>query len=107
MSEDYPGIKGNLDIYGYEEDGKLCVNIHGDPEGLRSLADLLIALADADQDNVGEHWSGMQEHVHLDPDYDISESSHYTIVGRLDGAITKKFPDRFKPRTKTSYRPAT
>lgn len=52
MEDQYPGIKGNLDIFGDDDDGIPHVFIHGDSEGLRSFAKLLIALADADQTNV-------------------------------------------------------
>ncbi len=62
MKEYTSTLKGNLDIFiNQNEDeleGKIKkwqeVLIHGDPEGLRSLAMLLIKLADTDQNNVVE-----------------------------------------------------
>lgn len=107
MEDQYPGIKGNLDIFGDDDDGIPHVFIHGDSEGLRSFAKLLIALADADQTNVPDSFIGFQEHVHLEPDFDLSRSSQITIVGRLDGAKNGNFPKRFKQREKIKYRPAT
>lgn len=107
MENEYPGIKGNLDIFGEDDDGIPHVFIHGDPEGLRSFAKLLISLADTNQDQVIDSFIGFQEHVHLEPNYDLSKSSQRTIVGRLDGAKTGDFPKRFEKRTKINYRPAT
>ncbi len=107
MEDEYPGIKGNLDIFGADDEGVPHVFIHGDPEGLRSFAKLLNSLADVDQDKVIDLFIGFQEHVHLEPDFDLSKSSHKTIVGRLDGAKTGAFPKRFIKRSKTNYRPAT
>ncbi len=104
---EYPGIKGNIEIFGDEDDGIPHVFIHGDPEGLKSFAKLLIALAETDQNVFPDSFKGFQEHVHLEYDFDLSLSSHRTIVGRLDGAKTGKFPERFKARTKTKYRSAT
>jgi len=107
MEDEYPGIKGNIEIFSDDDDGAPHVFIHGDPEGLRSFAKLLIALAERDQNNISDEFIGFQEHVHLIPDFDISKSSLKTIVGRLDGAKTGIFPKRFQDRTKTKYRPAT
>jgi len=107
MGDGHPGIRGHLDIFGGTDEGVPHVFIHGDPEGLRSLAKLLISLADEQQDNYPESFTGFQEHVHLEPDYDISNSSHRTIVGRLDGARTGEFPPRYIARTKSKYRKAT
>ena len=107
MEEGYPGIKGNIEIFGDEDEGIPHVFIHGDSEGLISFAKLLLALADVDQNQVSDSFIGYQEHVHLEPDFDLSQSSQRTIVGRLDGAKTGKFPRRFKQRTKIEYRPAT
>lgn len=51
------------------------VLIHGDPEGLRSLAKLLLDLADTDQDNIDNLPIGAREHIHLYPDFELSGSS--------------------------------
>ena len=98
--QSYPGIRGNLEIMGYEDDGVPHVNIHGDAAGLRSLAKLLETLADVDQKTLEGYPDYAREHVHLGPDFQLSLSSHRTIVGRLDDKGTGGFPDTFTPRTK-------
>ena len=57
--------------------------IHGDPEGLKSFAKILIKLAELNQDNVDGLPVGAREHIHLRPKYDLSRSSEEVIVGRL------------------------
>ncbi len=94
-------IKGHLEIKSYNEDGVPHVSIHGDPEGLRSFANLIEVLADLDQMTLTKLPEGAREHVHLDPNWQISKSSHRTIVGRLDAKLSKDFPFTFKPRKKT------
>lgn len=78
------------------------VLIHGDPEGLRSFANLLIKIADLDQDKIVDLPIGAKEHIHLRPKWDISKSSVEVVVGRLDakgtgvfysGYIAKDAPD--------------
>lgn len=71
------------------------VLIHGDPEGLRSLANLLLKLADLDQERIAELPIGAREHVHLQPKFDISNSSEAVIVCRLDAKGTGAFYDRY------------
>ena len=103
----YPGIRGDLEIFASEEEGEFEVLIHGNPEGLRSFASLLLALAELDQDDLTNLPKGAKEHVHLDPDYDLSKSSCTTIVGRLDAKGTGDYHTSFRKRTKKKYRPAT
>lgn len=96
-------ITGNLDIFVAEneeiEDGEIVkwqeVLIHGDPEGLRSLAALLLKLADTNQDNLTSLPSGAREHIHLRPKFDLSNSSDNVIIGRLDAKGTGTFYDRY------------
>lgn len=98
-------IVGNLDIFIIENEdefeGKIEkwqeVLIHGDPEGLRSLAALLIALADKNQNDDASLPDGAREHVHLRPKLDLSSSSEPVIVGRLDAKGTGAFYDRYIP----------
>lgn len=105
-------IKGHLDIFvennEAENDGALEqwqeVFIHGDPEGLRSFANLLLKLADLDQDNITNLPVGAKEHYHLRPNIDISKSSVEVIVGRLDAKGTGKFYDRYIASEKADTR---
>ncbi|MGI4884605.1 MAG: Imm32 family immunity protein [Janthinobacterium lividum] len=70
--------------------------IHGDPEGLKSFARLLLRLADIQQDEILALPLGAREHVSLRPDLDISSSSAAeVIVGRLDAKGTGAFYDRY------------
>lgn len=107
MKRMYPGIESNLEIFCYEEEGEQQINIHGDPAGLRSFAKLLISLAELDQDQLQGLPVGAKEHVHLDPDRQLSASSHRTIVGRLDAKGTGDFHDSFKKRKNNKTIPAT
>jgi hypothetical protein len=101
-------ISGNLDIFiaqNEEEcDGEKMkwqdILIHGDPEGLKSLASLLIKLADTNQNDIVDLPIGAREHVHLRPEFDISQSSEEVIIGRLDAKGTGAFYDRYIPRKK-------
>lgn len=101
-------IKGNLDIFVVQNEDKFDgeiekwqeILIHDDPEGLRSLAALLIQLADADQNNNINFPIGTREHLHLRPDYELSNSSESVIIGRLDAKGTGAFYDRFIPSKK-------
>ncbi|WP_266366931.1 Imm32 family immunity protein [Tellurirhabdus rosea] len=92
-------IKGHLDmIVVHNEDenkGEITkwqeILIHGDPEGLKSLANLLIQLADLNQDTINDLPIGAREHVHLRPNLELSKSSIEVIVGRLDAKRTGNF----------------
>jgi hypothetical protein len=96
-------IKGHLDIFvannEEENDGVIKqwqeVLIHGDQEGLRSFARLLLKLADIDQESITNYPVGAREHYHLRPNIDISKSSVEVIVGRLDAKGTGRFYDRY------------
>jgi hypothetical protein len=75
------------------------VLIHGDPEGLRSFGELLIKMADLDQNSLAALPIGAREHIHLQPDLDLSKSSVQVIVGRLDAKGTGDFYGRYAERT--------
>ncbi len=102
-------ITGHLDIFvannEEENDGVKEqwqeVLIHGDSEGLRSFARLLIKLADLNQDAVPNLPKGARAHVHLRPSIDISKSSVEVIVGRLDAKGTGEFYDLYVATDKT------
>lgn len=95
-------IKGNLDIYSYEDgdDDETCIKIliHGDSEGLISLAELLMRIAKTNQDELQDLPMGARKHIHLDPKFDLSSSSQSVIIGRLDAKGTGEFYSRFIKR---------
>ncbi|MDT3404430.1 Imm32 family immunity protein [Mucilaginibacter terrae] len=101
-------ITGHVDIFvaNNEEEFEGTVEkwqevlIHGDPEGLRSLAKLLVKIADFNQEDEISLPTGAREHVHLRPDLHISKSSVQVIVGRLDAKSTGAFYDRYVPKSK-------
>ena len=97
-------IQGELDIFishnEDEHDGETkCwdeVLIHGNPEGLKSFAKLLLEIAELKQDDVEDKYLpiGAREHYHLRPGIELSKSSIEVIVGRLDAKGTGNFYDR-------------
>lgn len=99
-------IIGHLDIFVTENEDELEgekmkwkeILIHGDPDGLRSFARLLIKLADTNQNNIKGLPIGAREHINLRPQFDLSDSSEEVIVGRLDAKGTGDFYDRYKKR---------
>lgn len=103
-------IEGQLDIFiahnEDENDGEIGkwdeVFIHGNPEGLKSLAKLLIEIAELNQENVDENElpTGAREHYHLRPGIELSKSSIEVIVGRLDAKGTGNFYERFVSKDK-------
>jgi len=98
-------IGGVLDIFVSssedEEDGEITtmneVLIHGTPEGLKSLAKLLIEIAELDQEIVEDKYLpiGAREHFHLRPGIELSNSSIEVIVGRIDAKGTGEFYPRY------------
>jgi hypothetical protein len=98
-------ITGNLDMFIAQNedecDGKKLkcqeILIHGDPQGLRSLAALLIEIADTNQKDIPGLPIGARHHVHLRPSLDLSNSSDKVIIGRLDAKGTGDFYDRYNP----------
>jgi hypothetical protein len=103
-------IQGELDIFisqnEDENDGeKICwdkILIHGNPEGLRSFAKLLLEIAELNQEEVDDKYLpiGAREHYHLRPGIELSKSSIEVIVGRLDAKGTGHFYDRYIPKNK-------
>jgi hypothetical protein len=101
-------ITGNLDIFIIQKEdefeGEIMkwqdILIHGDPEGLKSLATLLTKLANTNQNDIVDLPIGAREHVHLRPKYDLSNSSEQVIIGRLDAKGTGAFYDRYIPPKK-------
>ena len=92
-------MASNEDEFEGETESWQTILIHGDPEGLRSFARLLLRLADLPQDELPGLPLGAREHVHLRPDLDLSTSSVEVIVGRLDAKGTGVFYDRYVPKS--------
>jgi hypothetical protein len=100
-------IIGHLDIIVTENEDELDgdkmewkeILIHGDPDGLKSFAKLLLRLADLNQDNIDGLPTGAREHIHLQPNVDLAKSSEEVIVGRLDAKGTGAFYDRYISKT--------
>jgi hypothetical protein len=99
-------IAGNLDIFivqnEEEFEGEIMkwqdILIHGDPAGLKSLATILIKMAEINQNDIADLPIGAREHIHLRPKFDLSNSSEQVIIGRLDAKVTGAFYDRFIPK---------
>lgn len=96
-------ISGHLDIFVTENEDVLEgdkilwkeILIHGDPEGLKSLAKILIDLADLNQESIDKLPIGAREHIVLRPRFKLSTSSVDVIVGRLDAKGTGEFYSSF------------
>ncbi len=88
-------IKGHLDINISDIEDEVEkwqeVMIHGDPEGLRSFAKLLLRIANLDQEKRTDIPVGAKEHYHLRPYFETSKNSVQAIVGRLDAKGTDDF----------------
>ncbi len=103
-------IQGDLDIFISQNKDKSNgestaweeVFIHGNPEGLKSFANLLLKLAELNQDEIKDNFLpiGAREHYHLRPGIELSKSSIEVIVGRLDAKGTGDFYHRFIPKDK-------
>jgi hypothetical protein len=96
-----PKIEGNLEI-SKEREGIL---IDGDPSALRSLAKLLVWLADVDQESLQAQPDGARFHMHLhsgdsDGFNSLTPFSEETVVGRLDAKGTGEFPEKYRALTK-------
>jgi hypothetical protein len=101
-------ITGHLDLFVADDEETFegetqkwqTILIHGDPEGLRSFARLLMRLADLQQDEQPALPIGAREHVSLRPDLDISSSSVEVVVGRIDAKGTGAFYDRYVAKSR-------
>jgi hypothetical protein len=83
-----PKIKGNLEIH----KGRNGIFIGGDPNGLRSLANLLHWLADVDQESDPNMPDGEREHTHMYSGSQLTSHSVDTEICRLDAKGTGEFP---------------
>lgn len=98
-------IQGVLDIFvarsEAEEGGEIAqvneILIHGNPDGLKSLAKLLLEIAELDQEAVDDKYLpvGAREHYLLRPGFELSASSDQVVVGRIDAKTTGEFYARY------------
>ncbi len=85
----FPSPQGNV-VFGSGEivrdETVENVSIYGDPEGLRWLAKVLLAIADIDQRQIPDDNLPLHEgfHTHLCPGTDCHPESKEMIIGRLD-----------------------
>ena len=101
-------IIGHLDIFAAENEEEVDgdkitwteILIHGDPEGLRFLAKLLIKLADTNQDEIETLPVGAREHIQLRPNFELASSSTEVVIGRLDAKGTGEFYSKYSPAVK-------
>ena len=106
MEEYKSEITGNLDIIVDRHEDNFDdgsgqwqdILIHGDPEGLRSLANVLLRIADLNQNDIVDLPIGAREHIHLRPKVDLSSSSQQVIIGRLDAKGTGAFYRGYLPK---------
>ena len=101
-------IQGILDIFvsqGEAEDSGEVIKwsevlIHGNPEGLKSFAKLLLELAELKQEEVDDTYLpvGAREHHQLRPGIELSSSSDPVTVGRIDAKATGAFYTRYIPK---------
>ena len=98
-------IVGNLEI----SKSRAGVFIGGDPKGLRSLAKLLLWLADVNQESHPNMPDGEREHVHLhhnpmDTSAHLTQFSVVTELCRLDAKGTGDFPDKYRKTSRGGMR---
>lgn len=88
-------INGHLDIIVSNDKNEIM--IHGNSEGLKSFAKLILEIADLNQEKIEEKYLpiGAREHYHLRPNIELSKSSVEVILGRLDAKGSGKFYDSF------------
>jgi hypothetical protein len=99
----FPLIEGNVWVAVSKDANDESVYLHGDPAGLLSLAKILTTLAEIDQKTLPAlPTNGATEHIHLEPDFDLSANSKPLVVGRLDdkgGKFDETFRQRCNKRT--------
>ena len=101
----FPLIDGNIQALVSCDHEDPTLYLQGDREGLLSLAEMLKCLAEVDQGALPSlPDDGASEHVHLEPDLDLSANSRPLVVGRLDFKHGQ-FDTTYRPRTKKRKRP--
>lgn len=87
---EFPSQRGRLVVSHSEELSGRRICIYGDPEGLRSLGQLLIAEAELNQENLPDSClpNGQGHQLHLQPRRHLHPDSLELVIGRLDGKKT-------------------
>ncbi len=103
----FPSQRGNLIVSHREFDGERTIYIAGDPAGLRSLGELLIAEAELDQSQFlsGTPMDDSGHHLHLNSGHHIHPRSISVVVARLDSMSSGQFPEEVAPADLPSERP--
>jgi hypothetical protein len=103
----FPSQRGRLVVYHCEGPDERFIGIYGDPEGLRSLGELLIAEAELDQSQLPRTNlpDGERHHTHLRPGIHIHPQSLEVIIGRLDAKTTAELPEWLRPARMKRERP--
>ncbi len=91
-------LDGHLDIYIANVAARNEIFINGDPEGLRSLSNFLLKMANIIEEDDQELLIGDREHIALHPNFDLSKSSDELTIGRLEAKLTGNFYERYIPR---------
>ena len=96
---EFPPQRGRLVVSHSEELSGRRICIYGDPEGLRSLGQLLIAVAELNQDKLPDSClpPGQGHHLHLKPRRHLHPDSVELVVGRLDGKNTGQINGLVRP----------
>jgi hypothetical protein len=93
-------IKRNLEI----SKSRFCIFIGGDPKGLRSLAKLLVFLANVKQELHPNMPDGEREHVHLQVGQHLTQFSVATEICRLDAKGTGESPEQYLKKSRSEPR---
>ena len=102
MTEIPHSLRGYVLAYVTESIDSRDICLYGDPEGLRSLGEALIAIANLDQKTDKELPSDDSFHQHYNNGVGIDEAIHRSLpritIGRVDekssGLVRDVFPDR-------------
>jgi hypothetical protein len=88
--QDAPEVRGKLWTYPEIVNGwEIVIDIAGDPDGLRSLEEILVYLADYDQSARGVP-GGESAHLHFFPGRQLGNRSAQLEVTLADASITGK-----------------
>jgi hypothetical protein len=108
-----PLLKGYLIAWVNQSLDENDICIYGDPEGLRSLGETLIAIAELDQRKLADDECPPDDsyHHHYYTGLEVADRSPYNLlrltIGRVDekasGRLRENFPPRMKGTKKRVY----
>ena len=101
-----PAQRGLLVAGHNESQGDRVITLSGDPEGLRALGELLIAVANLDQSQfqTGSYMDDCGHHLHLTPKRHLHPQSLEIVVSRLDAIRDGALPEWLRPARMKSVR---